>query len=292
MARIADARATTPDENKAILHRWCTEVFNQKKVDVVDELKVPNYADWSRFPGQAPTLESFKGTLRLFFTAFPDFTFSVEDTIAEGDMGLIRGTWRATHGGSFMHLPPTGKRLQGRRIDVFRFADGKMSEHWGTGLELGVLSLMGFTPPGNGAGPEAPGDGAALVERFVHGILRERNPLALDGWLAGPWGDSRKQAWGMLFLLAAFPDAQFTVEHVIAEGDRLAVHSTLTGTHLGAFMGVAPTGKRVAVTKVDMFRVDGGTVVDSWHQWDNVSLLLQIGAIAAPGPPGPEARGA
>ena len=41
MARVVEARATTPDENKAILHRWCTEVFNRKQVEVVDELKVP-----------------------------------------------------------------------------------------------------------------------------------------------------------------------------------------------------------------------------------------------------------
>ena len=283
MATLEMTIPTTPAENKAILHRWCGEVFNGKHVDVVDELKVPNYADWSRFPGQAPTLEAYKLTLGMFFAAFPDFQFGVQDTLASGDLGLIRGTWRGTHTGSFMGIPPTGKEVGGERIDFFRFADRKMSEHWGTGMELSVLKLLGFDPA---VPAPAPSEGKLGVARaFIDHVLVRHNLVALRELYAGMAGNLAGQAAEMLLLQTAFPDAQVTVEHVLEDGDRIAVHSTLTGEHLGGYLGVGPTGRPVEVTKVDIFRLAGDKIVESWHQWDNVSLLLQIGAIQGPDAP-------
>jgi predicted ester cyclase len=114
---------------------------------------------------------------------------------------------------------------------------------------------------------------------------------AVDELCTGYAGDILKQSMDMLLLHAAIPDAQVTVEHTIAEADKVAVHSTLTGTHLGAFLGVPPTGKRVSVTKIDIFRVAGSKVVESWHQWDNVSLLVQLGAIGSQAPGSENGRG-
>lgn len=269
---------TTPEENKKILHRWCAEVFNGKKVEIVDELKVPNYADWSRFPGQAPTLESYKVTLNMFFAAFPDFQFAALDTIAAGELGLIRGVWRGTHSGSFFGLPPTGKEVSGERIDFFRFGEGKMTEHWGTGLEFPVLELMGFKPEAKAA---APGDPLGPARRFLEDVLQKRNVQAADDLLAGSSSDLMKRSLNVLALHTAFPTGEMTVEHTLREGDKVAIHSTLTGEHLGTFLGIPPTGKRVAVTKIDYFQLAGDKIVDSWHQWDNVSLLFQLGIIGA-----------
>jgi predicted ester cyclase len=280
MVSVLSATTTTPEENKKILHRWCGEVFNAKKVDMIDQLKVPNYADWSRFPGQAPTLESFKGTLRMFFTAFPDFEFRVDDTIASGDMGLIRGHWRGTHTGSFLGLPATGKSVGGERIDFFRFSEGKMSEHWGTGLELHVLELMGFSPKVET--PDLSRGSKGIVRPFFDSILQQRNPMAVDSLFAGDAAGGFRQSLDMLLLHSAFPDGQVTVEHVMAEKDKVAVHSTLSGTHLGTYLGVPPTGKKVSVTKIDILRLDGGKIVESWHQWENVSLLIQLGVVNPP----------
>src|SRR5207248_4820975 len=60
----------------------------------------------------------------------------------------------------------------------------------------------------------------------------------------------------------AFPDFNYTVEELIAEGDRVAVRITGRYTHRGEFMGVAATGKPVVVSKMDIFRFAGGKMID------------------------------
>jgi len=276
---------TTPEENKEILRRWSREVFNAKQVEVIDDLKVPNYADWSRFPGQAPTLESYKKTLRMFFQAFPDFHFTAEETLAEADMGLIRGTWRGTHTGTFMGLTPTGKEVGCRRLDFFKFGEGKMTEHWGAGLELPVLELMGFRPPPLPRTEDEGPRGAA--RRFFEGLLHQRNPGAAAELFTGAAAEWLPRSLRTVMLQTAIPDAEFVVEHIITEGEKVAIHSTVTGTHLGTYMGIPPTGKTVSVARIDVFHTVGGKILESWHEWDNVSLLVQLGVVGGPPSPSP-----
>jgi steroid delta-isomerase-like uncharacterized protein len=75
---------------------------------------------------------------------------------------------------------------------------------------------------------------------------------------------------------AAFPDLSVTVEDVMAEGDRVAARVTMRGTHLGEFQGIAPTGKRVEVRAMDMFRISDGKIMEHWgHADDPTSFLRQ-----------------
>ena len=85
---------------------------------------------------------------------------------------------------------------------------------------------------------------------------------------------------------AAFPDLRITAEDVIAEGDKVAARFTMRGTHRGEFMGIAPTGKSISVTGIDLIRFAGGKAVEHWGQTDDLALLQQLGAISAPGQAG------
>ena len=80
-----------------------------------------------------------------------------------------------------------------------------------------------------------------------------------------------------------FPDLQYSVEDMIAEGDKVAVRWTFHGTHKGAFMGVPPSGRKVAVTGIDIFRITANKLVEGWVNSDILGLLQQIGAIPQPG---------
>ena len=62
----------------------------------------------------------------------------------------------------------------------------------------------------------------------------------------------------------AFPDVQYTVDNVIAEGDMLAFHRTVTGTQRGEFMGVPATGKKLKWIGLVMSRCEGGKIVEEW----------------------------
>ena len=78
---------------------------------------------------------------------------------------------------------------------------------------------------------------------------------------------------------AAFPDATWTAEQLVVDGDRVAAHLRFRGTHEGAFLGIAPTRKAVEIGGIAIYRVEGGTVREEWVVRDLLGLLTQLGAI-------------
>ena len=76
-----------------------------------------------------------------------------------------------------------------------------------------------------------------------------------------------------------FPDIQWTLEELIAEGDKVAARFTMRGTHLGAFFGVPSTGKRIEVQAMNFYRFSDRQIVEERGQPDLLGLLQQIGAV-------------
>ena len=72
-----------------------------------------------------------------------------------------------------------------------------------------------------------------------------------------------------------FPDLTIAVEDVVAEGDLVTARVTMRGTHSGEFQGIAPTGKRVEVKAIDMFRIEGGKIVEHWGHADDPTASLR-----------------
>jgi predicted ester cyclase len=76
----------------------------------------------------------------------------------------------------------------------------------------------------------------------------------------------------------AFPDLRHTVEDQIAEGDMVVSRLTVQGTHLGDFLGIAPTGREITITDILIARMEKGKAVELWAQFDMPGLLRQLGA--------------
>jgi len=81
-----------------------------------------------------------------FFTALPDLTATAEDVVVSGDRVVGRFIYRGTHGGEFMGIPGTGRRIEMRSIDIWRVQDGMFAEHWDELNTLQVLQQMGALP--------------------------------------------------------------------------------------------------------------------------------------------------
>jgi len=79
-----------------------------------------------------------------------------------------------------------------------------------------------------------------------------------------------------------FPDIQWTLEEMVAEGDRVAARFTMRGTHKGSFFGVPPTGKKIEVKAINFYRLRDGKFVEETGVPDLLGLLQQIGAVPAP----------
>jgi steroid delta-isomerase-like uncharacterized protein len=80
---------------------------------------------------------------------------------------------------------------------------------------------------------------------------------------------------------SGFPDIQWTLEEMVAEGDKVAARFTMRGTHQGPFFGVPPTGKKIAVQALNIYRFDDGKIAEERGQPDLLDLLKQIGALPA-----------
>lgn len=104
-----------------------------------------------------------------------------------------------------------------------------------------------------------------IVAPDFAGAGPQRGPAAFSGVLVG--------------LRAAFPDLVYTVEDLVADGDRVAVRWTWRGTHTGAFRGFAPTGKQVANTGTAIFEIEGGKLARAWVETDRLGFLIAIGAV-------------
>lgn len=86
---------------------------------------------------------------------------------------------------------------------------------------------------------------------------------------------------------AAFPDIRFVIDHLIAEGDLVVGAFTVRGTHKGNLAGIPPTGKQVIFSAVDIWRFDGGKIVERClASVDRLGLMQQLGVIPPPGAEG------
>jgi steroid delta-isomerase-like uncharacterized protein len=79
----------------------------------------------------------------------------------------------------------------------------------------------------------------------------------------------------------AFPDGRLTIEEMVAEGDNVVTWMWFTGTHEGPLEGIPPTGRKVKVRDVDLYRLEHGKVVESWAHFDQLGMMKQLGALGA-----------
>jgi steroid delta-isomerase-like uncharacterized protein len=134
----------------------------------------------------------------------------------------------------------------------------------------------------------------AVVRRFGKEIWHKGNLDAIEEFIApnyirhtshsreggrdvhGPEGARRSIA----SFRAAFPDVHFTEDAILVDGDKVVVRWTFRGTHRGEFLGVAPTGKQVTFTGINIYRIADGKIVERWANEDAISLYQQLGLLA------------
>jgi predicted ester cyclase len=129
------------EDNKAIVRRYWFEFWNEKRIEVLDEIAVENVV--FHFPeGQAHK----PSTLRIWFetalSAFPDVQFTLHDEIAESDKVVSRWSYVATNTGSFLGRETTSIQVTDLGIDIFRIENGKIVEMWVSQDSLGLLQQL------------------------------------------------------------------------------------------------------------------------------------------------------
>jgi steroid delta-isomerase-like uncharacterized protein len=83
-------------------------------------------------------------------------------------------------------------------------------------------------------------------------------------------------------LRTAFPDVKFTIEETIEQDDRVAARWSASLTHKASFLGIPATNKNAKITGISWMRMEDGKIVEGWDNWDQLGLLVQIGAAKSP----------
>jgi predicted ester cyclase len=137
------------DENKAIFRRMIEEVWNQKRLDVADELFTADATSPS-----APDLPAGPAGVKMiagmFLNAFPDLHIDIEHEVAEGDRVFGHLRERGTHTGPLAtptgEVPATGKSVDFNEMAIVRIVDGKIAESWYDMDMVGMLMQIGVIP--------------------------------------------------------------------------------------------------------------------------------------------------
>ncbi|MFI8828893.1 ester cyclase [Streptomyces sp. NPDC053431] len=95
--------------------------------------------------------------------------------------------------------------------------------------------------------------------------------------MGGTGAEAMKRVWEVL--LRAYPDIHVAVEETIAEGDKIVSRNTVTGTHLGEYQGLAPTGRTVRYSEIFVLRFAEGRIVEIRGVVDVLAQLRQLGAL-------------
>lgn len=141
------------EANKEVVRRAFEEVWNQRRLEAVDELFAPDFVFHSPAePEPIRGLDGYKRFVARIRGGFPDVGVRVEDIIAEGDMVAVRVTMEMTHTGTYQGIPPAGKGLRATQMFFDRMADGKIAESWQEIDALRILTELGVVPP-PGIGP-------------------------------------------------------------------------------------------------------------------------------------------
>jgi steroid delta-isomerase-like uncharacterized protein len=134
----------------------------------------------------------------------------------------------------------------------------------------------------------------ALARQLVEGVINQGDTSLIDELMhpdfveheeLPPGVPPGREAPKVLFAMmrSAFPDINATIEHLIAEDDKVVLHMTWTGTQTGEFMGMPPSGNRMSISVIDILGIAEGKFVAHWGLMDNMAMMQQLGAMPAPG---------
>lgn len=145
------------EQNKALSKRNFDEVWNQRKLAVIDELVSANSVlhDPTVPGGKVTGSQGYRQFVEIYLAAFPDLHFTIQDQFADGDKVATRWTGTGTQTGALMGIAPTGKRSTVTGITIDRYQNGKAVESWVNYDALGMFQQLGVIPMLAPAGAKA-----------------------------------------------------------------------------------------------------------------------------------------
>ena len=264
----------TIDDNIRVVRRYTDEVWDQGKLDVVDEIIAPAVANPGAGMIEAGP-EALKEYVREIRRAFAPLHREVHNIVADETHVTVHSTISGKHSAHLARFPypVTGEEISMRGVATFRVVEGLIVEEPWSSWNYGDI-----------AGPLA----AGAVRRYVADIWNAGNPDLLGEFVTDdhvrhqPGGDVvgiDALSSAITALRVGFPDLHFEVTVIPANdlGKTVTRRWVMTGTHEGVYAGIEPTGRAVTSTGIGISRFEGGKIAEEWISRDDLGLLAQLG---------------
>jgi steroid delta-isomerase-like uncharacterized protein len=303
-AAAAGGCPTPPAAEVEAIARAYFAAFNAGNVAALNALLAPDFRhEGAVVPVQDRALHVQR--MQAVREGFPDGVYSIEWLLVDGDMAAVRHTFRGTHRGTYTGVAATGRPVAVGAFHVFRIACGQIAENWNAGDAIGLFRQIGAMPgpattPSNEearpptAAPRTPcpittpAQNTAMARRWYDELLNQGRFEVLDDLLAEDvvhhaalfvdLNGRQETGDSLRAIRVGFPDIQYRVDGVVAQGDTVLLRWTGRGTQTGAFLGFPPSGNRVDWSGMNAFRFACGMVVEGWSEANGLAILRQIGA--------------
>jgi steroid delta-isomerase-like uncharacterized protein len=131
---------------KSLARTTIEELFDKGRTGYLNEVSELSFIGHDPVSLKSVSLDEEKRIAETFREGFPDLRCSVDDTITEGDRCVCRWRMTGTHSGTFVGIPPTGRKVVVDGISEMRFHQGRLAEQWTLYDFLGLLSQLGAVP--------------------------------------------------------------------------------------------------------------------------------------------------
>lgn len=303
-------------ENKQLIRSLVNDLWTTHNADAWDSYCAESYVVHHGLPDVPENKVGIKRLSKNLFDAFPDSSTDITLLLASADLVVQRSTTSATHSGRYKDIPPSGKPYVWHSTHIYRIHNGKIAEQWSEERLEGLLwqlegSHTAFNAPDQKPLHKVIATSMKGLARLVRGKPQQGRSLeAVEAHNLEVVGDFVQQfkneqkywVFPRLFdhrfshhfdfpglassldtfisvgqgFLPAFPDLQVDLQTLVADGDFVVERNVVGGTHTGTWVGIKPTGRRVAWTEIHIYRLENGKIIENWPLVNFERILMQL----------------
>lgn len=137
----------SPETNKAIVRRMFEQVWNKRRVDLIEEFFTEDVVQHIVGISSKPGLENVREAASMILNAYPELQHAIDDEIAEGDKVVNRWKMTSTHSRELNGVPATGKQVIQSGVSIFHLSNARVNEFWLLTDNLELMQQLGIKPP-------------------------------------------------------------------------------------------------------------------------------------------------
>ncbi len=277
--------------NKYLAMRYFQEIMTDANLATVYEILSPEFVfTLPTHPHPYVGPDGFTELVTMLHSCFPDFHIDAKDMIASGDTVVTRWRGGGTHLGAAIKtvagdVPATGRSFEIDGMTWHRMEAGKIVEAIGHEDTVGMFAQLGIIPSGMNA--TTPEQNLAMSHRYFEEVMNQGKLNVIEEIMThdfqfiiptqpAPITGFANMSGFVTYLRGAFPDITFTVEREIAVDNKVASRWSITGTHLGEFLGKEPSGNSIKDYGIDIFTFENGRIKTVHVNENDFGLFQQL----------------